>query len=443
MMKNDPAKSGGCMSGAEKTFVIDTNVFIHKGDAMLSFKENEVVVPLWVLEELDKLKTYSDERGRNARQAIRFLDDIGKRGDLHKGVRMENGSILRVVLTHSRTHTEDLDLGSVDNRIILTALTLQEEGKNVFFVSKDINARVKARALGLKAVDYEKQKVNIGTLYPGYKEVILSEELYASAASGETIPWKEELFPNQYVLIRTRERSDAVIMRYRKTGELSPIEERGTVSGIRALNDQQRIAFDLLTDPEVSLVTMVGKAGTGKTLLAIASGLMAVIEEERYAKVLVTRPVVPMGKDIGYLPGSKGEKLSHWMQPLFDNLDYILSVYKRQNIKSTENLIANNMIEIEALTYIRGRSLPNQFIIIDEAQNLSPHEVKTIVSRAGMGSKVVLTGDPYQIDSPYLDSNSNGLTYLVEAFKGQDIFGHVTLSKSERSPLAELAAELL
>ncbi|HOV65114.1 MAG TPA: PhoH family protein, partial [Spirochaetia bacterium] len=216
-----------------------------------------------------------------------------------------------------------------------------------------------------------------------------------------------------------------------------------TVSGIRALNDQQRIAFDLLTDPEVSLVTMVGKAGTGKTLLAIASGLMAVIEEERYAKVLVTRPVVPMGKDIGYLPGSKGEKLSHWMQPLFDNLDYILSVYKRQNIKSTENLIANNMIEIEALTYIRGRSLPNQFIIIDEAQNLSPHEVKTIVSRAGMGSKVVLTGDPYQIDSPYLDSNSNGLTYLVEAFKGQDIFGHVTLSKSERSPLAELAAELL
>jgi PhoH-like ATPase len=233
------------------------------------------------------------------------------------------------------------------------------------------------------------------------------------------------------------------VTRYRKTGELSPLPERGHVSGIRPLNDQQKIALDLLTDPEVSLVTLVGKAGTGKTLLAIASGLSSVIEEERYSKVLVTRPVVPMGKDIGYLPGSKGEKLSHWMQPLFDNLDYILSVYKRPNIKSSENLIANNMIEIEALTYIRGRSLPNQFIIIDEAQNLSPHEVKTIVSRAGMGSKVVLTGDPYQIDSPYLDSNSNGLTYLVEAFKGQEVFGHVTLGRSERSPLAELAAELL
>lgn len=431
------------MSGIEKTFVIDTNVFIHKGDAILSFKENEVVVPLWVLEELDKLKTYSDERGRNARQAIRFLDEIGKRGDLHKGVKMENGSVLRVVLSHSKTHTHDLDLSSVDNRIILTALTLQEEGKNVFFVSKDINARVKARALGLKAVDYEKQKVNIGTLYSGFKEVILSEELYASAASGEMVPWKEELFPNQYVLIRAKDRGEAIVTRYRKTGELSPLPERGHVSGIRPLNDQQKIALDLLTDPEVSLVTLVGKAGTGKTLLAIASGLSSVIEEERYSKVLVTRPVVPMGKDIGYLPGSKGEKLSHWMQPLFDNLDYILSVYKRPNIKSSENLIANNMIEIEALTYIRGRSLPNQFIIIDEAQNLSPHEVKTIVSRAGMGSKVVLTGDPYQIDSPYLDSNSNGLTYLVEAFKGQEVFGHVTLGRSERSPLAELAAELL
>jgi PhoH-like ATPase len=209
------------------------------------------------------------------------------------------------------------------------------------------------------------------------------------------------------------------------------------------LNEQQEIAIDLLLDDSVSLVSLLGKAGTGKTLLAIATGLKKVIEDDVYTRVLVSRPVIPMGKDIGFLPGDKEEKLSHWMQPLFDNLEYILGVYKRSNLKNSESLLANNLIEIEALTYIRGRSLPGQFIIIDEAQNLSPHEIKTIVSRAGENTKIVLTGDPYQIDSPYLDANSNGLTYLVEAFKGQKLFGHVTLLKSERSTLAELAAELL
>jgi len=205
----------------------------------------------------------------------------------------------------------------------------------------------------------------------------------------------------------------------------------------------QRIALDLLLDPKVSLVTMIGKAGTGKTLLAIAAGLKKVIDDKDYSRVLVTRPVVPFGKDIGYLPGAKEEKLSHWMQPLFDNLELILSEYKPEKIKTVDGLLSNNLIEIEALTYIRGRSLPNQYIIIDEAQNLSPHEVKTIVSRAGERTKMVLTGDPYQIDSPYLDSNSNGLTYLVDIFKSYDIYGHITLEKSERSRLAELAAELM
>jgi PhoH-like ATPase len=216
-----------------------------------------------------------------------------------------------------------------------------------------------------------------------------------------------------------------------------------SVCGVRALNDKQRIAFELLLDEKVSLVTLVGKAGTGKTLLAIAAGLKMTLDEQRYKRVLVSRPVIPMGKDIGYLPGAKNEKLSHWMQPLFDNLEYILSVYKKQNFKTVDHLLNSNIIELEALSYIRGRSLPAQYIIIDEAQNLSPHEIKTIVSRAGEGTKVVLTGDPYQIDSPYLDSNSNGLTYLVETFKGQKLSGHVTLDKSERSRLAELAAELL
>jgi PhoH-like ATPase len=215
------------------------------------------------------------------------------------------------------------------------------------------------------------------------------------------------------------------------------------IAGVRALNHQQRMALELLLDEGVHLVTLIGIAGTGKTLLAIAAGLRQVLEDKIYNRVLISRPVVPLGKDIGYLPGAKNEKLSHWMQPLFDNLEYILSVYKRPNMKSADQLINNRIIELEALSYIRGRSLPGQYIIIDEAQNLSPHEIKTIVSRAGEGSKVVLTGDPYQIDSPYLDANSNGLSYLVEVFKGHEIYGHVTLLKSERSRLAELAAELL
>lgn len=428
-----------------KVFVIDTNVFIHKPDAILSFRDNEVVVPLWVLEELDSLKSYSDERGRNARHAIRLMDEIGKHGDLHKGVKMENGSVLKVILSHTRDLPEDMLMDKVDNKIILTALSLQRQGKTVFFVSKDINARVKATALGIRAVDYEKQKVNIGSLYSGYREQTVSSQIVKELKEIGNLEWPEELRPNEFILLKEKDSSETLLARWNTDmSRLSAAAYMGEpVSGIKPLNDQQVMALDLLLDPSISLVTLVGKAGTGKTLLAIAAGLKSVLEDETHTRVMVTRPVIPMGKDIGFLPGDKSEKLSHWMQPLFDNLDYILSVYKRSNIKNPESLLANKLIEIEALTYIRGRSLPNQYIIIDEAQNLSPHEIKTIVSRAGEGSKVVLTGDPYQIDSPYLDSNSNGLTYLVDAFKGQKIFGHVTLHRSERSELAELAAELL
>jgi PhoH-like ATPase len=259
------------------------------------------------------------------------------------------------------------------------------------------------------------------------------------------VAWREEFSPNEFVLLSSPAVQEPVATRYSPETLSLELLSRDVkkVCGIKPLNMQQLLAFDLLLDDDISLVTLVGKAGTGKTLLAIAAGLKKVLEEKRYSRVLVTRPVIPFGKDIGYLPGAKEEKLSHWMQPLFDNLELILSVYKRDKVRSADQLMNDKHIEIEALTYIRGRSLPNQYIIIDEAQNLSPHEVKTIVSRAGNNTKVVLTGDPFQIDSPYLDSNSNGLTYLVETFKFQVLFGHVTLEKSERSALAELAAELL
>ncbi|TVQ22249.1 MAG: PhoH family protein, partial [Spirochaetaceae bacterium] len=356
-----------------------------------------------------------------------------------------NGSVLRVSLSHQAELPSDLLIDKPDNKIILTAYGLHQRGHTVFFVSKDINARVKATALGLRAVDYDKQTVNIDKLYPGYTELDAGSDAVSTLLHDHRVPWPESFPPNHFVVLRDRSRSDSFLTRYdHESGHLRYVDHRmPSVAGVRALNDQQRMAFDLLLDESVNLVTLVGKAGTGKTLLAIAAGLSMTLEDKTYSRVLVSRPVIPMGKDIGYLPGQKNEKLSHWMQPLFDNLEYIMSVYKRPNIKSAEQLMNNKVIELEALSYIRGRSLPGQFIIIDEAQNLSPHEVKTIVSRAGENSKVVLTGDPHQIDSPYLDANSNGLSYLVEAFKGQALFGHVTLTKSERSRLAELAAELL
>ncbi len=428
-----------------KNFVIDTNVLIHRPDAIMSFRNNIVVLPMWVLEELDRLKTFSDERGRNARQAIRFLDGASRHGNLAEGVRIDNGSILKVVSTQPDDIPNDFLQDKPDNKIILTAWQIQKGGQPVFFVSKDINARLKATALGIKAVDYEKQTIDINTLYTGFSTVDTRPETYDQLVEEGEIDWPEELTPNHFLMLRDKDHSDEVIGRYNEDARLLRYVDyrMESVAGIRPLNGEQRIALELLLDPDVQLVSLVGKAGTGKTLLAIAAGLKQTIEEKQYKRVLVSRPVVPLGKDIGYLPGAKNEKLSHWMQPLFDNLEFIISVYHKQNFKQPEQLISSNVIELEALSYIRGRSLPSQYIVIDEAQNLSPHEVKTIVSRAGADAKVVLTGDPFQIDSPYLDANSNGLTYLVEAFKGQKVFGHVLMSRSERSHLAELAAELL
>ncbi|TVQ20976.1 MAG: PhoH family protein [Spirochaetaceae bacterium] len=428
-----------------KTFVIDTNVFIHRSDAILSFRGVDVVIPLWVLEELDQLKSYSDERGRNARHAIRLIDTIGKHGNLREGAKMDNGSRLWVALTHADPRDVGFLNDKMDNRIILAAYQLQQEGREVFFVSKDINARIKAAALGIKAVDYDKQKVDADSLYSGYSDFDASAEDMEKLSRDGELSWMDTLPPNHFLMLRNPSVEDSVMGRYDSARQkLRFVDYKmPSVVGVRPLNSEQRMAFELLLDPDVNLVTLIGKAGTGKTLLAIAAGLQLTIDDKAYQRVLVSRPVIPMGKDIGYLPGAKNEKLSHWMQPLFDNLEYIIASYKRPNMKTVDQLVGSNLIELEALSYIRGRSLPGQFIVIDEAQNLSPHEIKTIVSRAGEGSKVVLTGDPQQIDSPYLDASSNGLSFLVEAFKGQDLFGHVTLQRSERSRLAELAAELL
>jgi len=429
-----------------KTFVIDTNVLIHRPDAILSFKDSDIVIPLWVLEELDKLKTYSDERGRNARHAIRFIDKRAKGSNLSHGTKIENGSMMRIELDYDRSLADDFNTERADNKIILTAMKLDRSEKTeVFFVSKDINARVKARALGIKAVDYEKQKTSFTKLYKGYQEGSITSQEAEELAIKEFIPFSGVMLNNQFLMGELKDTSESFVARYNSQRQglqrVDPYEDG--VFGIVPLNAQQIMSLDVLLDDEISLVTLIGQAGTGKTLLALVAGLKKVFESKTYTRLLVTRPIMPLGKDLGFLPGDKEAKLTHWMKPIYDNLELIVSQHPHAEFKTVEHLLKGSKVEIEAITYIRGRSLPKQYIIIDEAQNLSPHEIKTIVSRAGKGSKIVLTGDPYQIDTPYLDSDSNGLTYLVEILKGQSLYGHVTLEKTERSPLAELAAELL
>ena len=432
-----------------KSFVIDTNVLIHRPDAVLSFKDCDVIIPLWVLEELDHLKVEQSDRGRSARHAIRFLNDCSKdySGNLKDGLKLPDGIDLRVILSHSDIKDIDLKAAKTDNKIILCAYDLQQEGKQVFFVSKDINARIKALSLGVHAVDYDKHKVSIETLYSGYREEKVDENLIKKLVEeGEIDCQSNDVIANQFTEYSTDESGKTIYLSRFDKGSNKNIHISSTIEpvlGVAPLNVKQRMAFELLLNPEIQCVTLVGKAGTGKTLLALAAGLKLVLEDKSYTRVLVSRPIIPMGKDLGYLPGAKKDKMSHWMQPLYDNLEYIIGASKSQNLKSIDHLLSNKVMEVEALTYIRGRTLPKQFIIIDEAQNLSPHEVKTIVSRAGTETKVVLTGDPYQIDNPYLDEESNGLTFLVEAFKGQELSGHVILGKSERSRLAELATELL
>jgi len=291
-----------------KCFVIDTNVFIHRPDAIASFKDNEVIIPLAVLEELDNLKRFSDEKGRNARHAIRFLDSqAANGGSLHNGVKMDNGSILKVLRAGESTLPRDLDKNKADNRIIQTALDLQNQGRQVFFVSKDINARVKAEALGLRAVDYEKQKVDIASMYLGWREVQVASDTFEKFRTEKQLEWRDALKSNEFILMKTAEEHEVLLGRYySQNTELRLIpNRRSSVSGIKPLNMQQKMAFELLLDDSVPLISLVGQAGTGKTLLALAAGMAKVIDEARYNRLLVSRPVIPMGKDIGYLPGDK------------------------------------------------------------------------------------------------------------------------------------------
>ena len=453
-----------------KTFVLDTNVLLHSAQSIESFKDNDVVIPMAVIEELDKFKKYQDELGRNARQVIRHLDRLRGKGNLRKGVELSEISriatgklyVLTAAALDSAPGNEmkevflsDLGNDSPDNRILRVAYSLSKMGKTVVFISKDINLRLKADALGLKVMDFEREKVDMDTLFTGFRTIEADAETIALLYHDRQMPGEAfHLVPNEFVVFQDRDNpKHTALCRFRRGGMLQLVDSRSyNLWNIGPRNKEQRMAIDLLCDPEVQLVTLVGGAGTGKTLLALAAALEQVVRGNRYDRILVSRPIVPMGNDIGYLPGDKNQKLNSWMQPIFDNLDFLLhgdadkqktSHRSSASGVTAESLINSRKLELEALTYIRGRSIPRQFVIVDEAQNLTPHEVKTIISRAGEGTKMVLTGDPNQIDNPYLDSSSNGLIYTSEQMKATFIHGHVTLERSERSELAALAAKLL
>ncbi len=437
-----------------KNFVLDTNVLLHDPRSLFSFADNTVVVPIQVLEEIDSFKKDQSELGRNARQVVRKLDAFREEGlHLADGVALPGGGRLKVALAAQKLPEALRAQQMVDNQILGVALEIRDrdQGGPTILVTKDVNLRVRANALGLLSEDYDAEKIDIEELWPGMRDVDVAGEdvdrFYADNALPPTA-LKDEPSANQYLWLKDTENpSHAALGRYDGTQKkILPVRKlREGVWGIRPRNKEQHFALDLLLNDEIKLVTLVGKAGTGKTLLAIAAGLQKCVEEGIYQKLLVSRPIFPLGRDIGFLPGDIEEKLNPWMQPIYDNLELLLGFSKaeKKEGRSHQELIDLGYIEVEPLTYIRGRSIPNQFMIVDEAQNLTPHEVKTIITRVGENTKIVLTGDPYQIDNPYMDASSNGLTTVVERFKGEILAGHISLQKGERSPLAELAANKL
>lgn len=427
-------------------------MLLYDANSIFKFGTHDVLIPLIVIEELDRFKKDQNENGRNARRFSRIVDKLRDQGKLANGVKLENGGRLFIIVDHK---IEDfigsvINLGLDDNRILASALSLQQKGENVVLVTKDINLRLKADVLGVVAEDYGQKNASLEELYSGVRKIQISAAELREFEKEKFLVLNEDhmegIFPNEYMVMTdiTNENYQA-LARYSKTqgGMVPLIKKREGIWGIYPKNIEQKFAFDALLNPEIKLVTLVGKAGTGKTILALAAGLEMTIGQEGYSRLLVSRPVQPMGKEIGFLPGDIEEKLAPWMQPIFDNMDFLFGKKKGEMTSSYEDLMNAGLLHVEPLTYIRGRSLPFQYLIVDEAQNLSPHEVKTIITRAGEGTKIVLTGDCEQIDSPYLDSVSNGLAYCVERLKTEEIIAHTTLMVGERSPLSEIATKLL
>jgi PhoH-like ATPase len=439
----------------KKNYILDTNVLLHDPNSLLKFDDNNVLLPIEVIEEIDRFKRESTELGQNARAVSRMLDGFRGSGRLSEGVTLPNGGQLRIIFEKEKNgangHAHGLfGNGSVDNRILMLAFSIkksQPKGQTVL-VSKDINLRIKADALGVLAEDYENDRILIKDLYTGMIEVSVSAEKMATFRANSELELNggSTYFPNEYCTLtdETNSKRTALTKVDSSGKKLIPIiDGREGVWGIKPRNREQHFALDALLDDRVKLVTLMGKAGTGKTLLAMAAGLKRTVMDREFRRLVVARPTISMGKELGFLPGSLEEKLAPWMQPIHDALEMLSDLNMGHEHRRSGDLMRSGSIVVEALSYIRGRSIANQFMIIDEAQNLTPLEAKTIITRVGHGTKVVFTGDPYQIDNPYVDSASNGFNYLVSRFRSEAIAAHIELQKGERSELAELAANIL
>lgn len=439
---------------SKKTYVLDTSALLTDSDCInSSFGNNDILIPLKVLEELDKHKKRQDLIGANARTTIRTLDALRSKGSLHDGVRLGKGKGILIVkgYNHNMSFPPELDLSIADHQILAVALSEQKVDKKVIVVSNDINMRVICDSIGMESEDLNPEKVveNTSNLYTGFTEVVVDDEFIDRFYANENLILPEQKFPlysNQYLMLSSSINNKRTVLakfidQNRPLARLSPpaLNKKG-VFGIKPRNKEQCFALDMLMNPDIPLVSIVGKAGSGKTLLTVAAGLEQTLGVDKlYSRLIISRPVQPMGKDIGFLPGTLEEKMSPWLGPIQDNLQFLMG-----NDKATlEMYMQKGVVEVEAITYIRGRSISNAFIIIDEAQNLSIHEIKTIITRVGEGSKIVLTGDIQQIDNVYVDELTNGLSIVIEKFKSYDLAGHITLQNGERSKLATTASNIL
>ena len=429
-----------------KNYLLDTNVLIHDANSMFAFEDNHVYVLVSVLKELDELKSKPGETGANARRAARNLDALREKGLLCNGVGLDSGGRLYVI-PHMKDGL-DLDPALVDNQLLTTALKLRElTGMKSVVVTKDVNLRVRADGVGIPAEDFKNDLLD-GIDYCGYSDLVVpSQSIDSLYADGKIdLPSNAVLLPPNHYLrlvcdIDTKKTGLAKVA----GGQMEAIEANHSILGIKGKNLPQCFALHALMDERIRVVTLRGKAGTGKTLLAIAVGLHRVLGEDGpYRKLTITRPTVPVGNDLGFLPGDMDEKMHPWMRPIYDALDTIRESDSRSGKSHIPaNFMEHDIVDVAPLAYVRGRSIAGSFMIVDEAQNMTPHEVKTLITRTGLNSKIVLTGDVDQIDNPYLDARSNGFSHLISKFRGQDIFAHVELMRGERSKVAELAATIL
>ncbi len=471
------------MHNEKQLYILDTNVLIEDPEVIFRFEKARIGIPILVLEELDVIKVESSSRGANARMIARHLDKVRHKGSLKDGVQLENGAIVQVLFDQDMVNDKSLRIDVADNKILMLAIAMKRAGYDVVFVTKDINARIKADALGIKAQDYVRGLSLADKYYKGWQEFDVPSIELRKEVPGilKDLAEAKSIACNEFVVLYSKGNEfNNRLFRYRAGSIFKEVLQPELGWPIEAKNVYQLMALDLLLDDDISVLSLTGPAGTGKTFLTLFVGLYSVLMSEQFYRMTIARSVVPLGHDIGFLPGDVQEKLHGWMQPMYDNVDMIVHIItqsqsmgflsnascamsssydetrrkrkkrkeywkerERKSFHSLDDLVAQNKVALEAIAYMRGRSIAKQFIFIDEAQNLTPHEVKTLLSRVAKDSKIILSGDPYQIDVPYLDFSTNGLVVATDRFKGQTIFGSVFLPISERSEIARLVQELL